>query len=295
MKLAAIDIGSNAARLLITEVTKTKDDKPYFDKLVFVRVPLRLGFDVFEKHKILKSKQAMLLATMKAYQHLLEVYKIKKYYVVATSSLREARNAKQIIKKVKKETGIPIHVISGQEEASLLIENHVAEKLPKGSAYLYIDVGGGSTEVSYYAHGSCAFKKSFDIGTIRILQSSVNQKAWNDMRQFISTRIKKNMRVIAIGTGGNINKVLSICKDQKMNNLSLHHLDQLFKKLSILSVDERMVQYNLRRDRADVIVPALTIYIEIMRAANCTNIIVPKIGLADAIIQHLYLAGIKNK
>ncbi len=288
MRLAAIDIGSNAARLLITEVIQD-NGKPQFNKLNLVRVPLRLGFDVFEKKSISPEKEQMILNTIKSYKYLLEAYDVKHLKACATSAMRDASNAAEIIQKVKDETGIEIEVISGDVEATLIYENHVAENLDKEHSYLYIDVGGGSTELTFFADTKLMFKESFNIGTIRILKNQVQEKTWDEMKDFIKKGLKGHDNdVIAIGSGGNINKVFSLSKRKEGKPLTLELLKDYYKELSIFTVDERIRIYKLKEDRADVIVPALLIYVNVMRWANAQEIYVPKIGLADGLVQHLY-------
>lgn len=288
MKLAAIDIGSNAARLLISEVTKQQKQDPVFNKINLVRVPLRLGFDVFETGEISKAKVKMLMQTLKAYQHLLEAYEIKHVYACATSAMRDARNSKDIIRKVKLETGIEIKVISGQEEASFIYENHVAENLDSDHSYLYIDVGGGSTELTFFADGKLVSKESFNIGTIRLLKNQIKEKTWDDMKDYVKKNIKSALPSIAIGSGGNITKILSMSRLKEGKPLSLDLLKDYYKELSSVSLDERMRLFGLKEDRADVIVPALLIYVQIMKWASIDEIYVPKIGLVDGLIHHLY-------
>ncbi len=288
MKLAAIDIGSNAARLLISEVTKQPKQDPVFNKINLVRVPLRLGFDVFETGEISKPKVKMLMQTLKAYKHLLEAYEIKYVYACATSAMRDARNSKDIIRKVKLETGIEIKVISGQEEASFIYENHVAENLDTDHSYLYIDVGGGSTELTFFAGGALVSKESFNIGTIRLLKNQIKEKTWDDMKDYVKKNIKSALPSIAIGSGGNITKILSMSKTKEGKPLSLDLLKDYYKELSSVTLEDRMHLYGLKEDRADVIVPALLIYIQVMKWANIDAIYVPKIGLVDGLIHHLY-------
>ena len=288
MKLAAIDIGSNAARLLISEVTKQPKQDPVFNKVNLVRVPLRLGFDVFETGEISKPKVKMLMQTLKAYQHLLEAYQIKHVYACATSAMRDAKNSKDIIRKVKLETGIEIKVISGQEEASFIYENHVAENLDSDHSYLYIDVGGGSTELTFFANGALVAKESFNIGTIRLLKNQIKEKTWDDMKDYVKKNIKSELPSIAIGSGGNITKILSMSKTKEGKPLALDLLKDYYKELSSVDLEDRMHLYGLKEDRADVIVPALLIYIQVMKWANIDAIYVPKIGLVDGLIHHLY-------
>ena len=205
MVLAAIDIGSNAARLLITEVTPDQNAKPCFNKLNLVRVPLRLGFDVFENKQISGEKQEMLMQTMKAYRALMEAYKVEALKACATSAMRDAENAKDLLRRVFAETGIDIEIISGDMEANLVYENHVAENLDKDHSYLYIDVGGGSTELSFFANGVLVHKNSYNIGTIRLLKNKVRESDWEFLIDSIKSVTKGHKAVVAIGSGGNMN------------------------------------------------------------------------------------------
>ena len=288
MRLAAIDIGSNAARLLIAEVTQDKEGKNQFNKLNLVRVPLRLGFDVFEKGEISKEKRGMVLQTMKAYGHLINAYGVTNVIACATSAMRDARNSADLIRKVKMETGLEIEVISGDLEASIIYENHVAEHMDTEHSYMYIDVGGGSTELTFFADSKLIFKQSFNIGTIRLLKDMVDEAKWNEVKDFIKIKTKGFKKIVAIGTGGNINKVFSLSKKKDGRPLSLDLLKDYYKEIASFSLEDRINIYKLREDRADVIVPALQIYINIMRWSDADEIYVPKIGLADGLIQHLY-------
>ncbi|RYG01069.1 MAG: exopolyphosphatase [Chitinophagaceae bacterium] len=289
MRLAAIDIGSNAARLLISEVVPGENGKPQFQKLNLVRVPLRLGFDVFENGVISPEKEQMILDTMFAYRHLLAAYRVDHLKACATSAMRDAKNAAAIIEKVKKQAGIQIEVITGDAEASFIYENHIAENLNKDQSYLYIDVGGGSTELTFFAESKMIFKRSFNIGTIRLLKNQVDDFLWDEMKDFVrrETRNYTN-NIVAIGSGGNINKIFSLSKRKEGKSLNIETLKDYFKEFSSFPLKERMRIYKLREDRADVIVPALMIHINVMRWADITEIFVPKIGLADGLIQHLY-------
>jgi exopolyphosphatase/guanosine-5'-triphosphate,3'-diphosphate pyrophosphatase len=288
VRLAAIDIGSNAARLLITDVISGPQDVPDFIKTVLVRVPLRLGFDVFDKGEISPAKVEKIIKTIKSYKLLLDVYEVKHLKACATSAMRDARNAADIIKKVKAETGIEIEIISGDQEASFIYENHIAENMTSDESYLYIDVGGGSTELTFFSDGKMIFKKSFNIGTIRLLKNQVEEASWDEMKEFIRDKTKGFHHVTAIGSGGNINKIFSISKRKDGKPLTLELLRDYYKEFSNLSVSQRISLHKLREDRADVIVPALLIYINIMRWADAEEIFVPKIGLADGLIHNLY-------
>jgi len=288
LKLAAIDIGSNAARLLITEVTQPDGSKPVFTKMNLFRVPLRLGFDVFENSFISEQKKDMLIQTMKAYQHLMKAYQVNAVKACATSAMRDASNATDIIRQVKEQTGIDIEVISGDMEANLVYENHVAENMDKDHSYMYIDVGGGSTELSFFSNGILVFKKSYNIGTIRLLKNKVTEQDWDEMKDTIKAVTKGHKEVVAIGSGGNINKVFSLSKKKDGKPLPLELLRDYYRELEATTLEDRILKYNLREDRADVIVPALQIYINAMRWANSEEIFIPKIGLADGLIQHLW-------
>lgn len=288
MKLAAIDIGSNAARLLITEVTEDTDQKTIFNKMNLIRVPLRLGFDVFEHGHISDEKTYMLIQTLKAYRHLINAYQVVAIKACATSAMRDASNASDILAIVKIETGLNIEVITGDTEANLVYETHVAENMDSDHSYMYIDVGGGSTETSFFSNGRLAFKKSYNIGTIRLLKNMVTDADWDKMKNDIKDATRGQKDVIAIGSGGNINKVFSMSKRKEGKPLPLELLRDYYRELEAVPVDDRIVKYGLREDRADVIVPALLIYINVMRWAGAEEISVPKIGLADGLIKHLW-------
>lgn len=288
MKLAAIDIGSNAARLLIVEVSKDEKGNPIYNKVNLIRVPLRLGIDVFESGIISKQRIGMLMQTMKAYKHLLNAYEVPYLKACATSAMRDAKNSTDIIRKVKLETDIEIEIITGDYEAGIIYENHIAENLDKDHSYMYIDVGGGSTEISFFSNGVLTFKESFNIGTIRLMKNMVEEKQWDQMKDVIRSITKGQKEVIAIGSGGNINKVFSLSKRKDGKPLTFELLKDYYKELSNVTLDERIRLYNLREDRADVILPALQIFINIMRWANASEIYVPKIGLVDGLVKHLY-------
>lgn len=294
MRLAAIDIGSNAARLLISDVIVDAKGQPQFNKINLVRVPLRLGFEVFENGKISDDKKYMIVQTIKAYKHLLNVYKVSNLKACATSAMRDATNSDEVLKKIKTETGIDIHIISGDDEATYIYQNHIAENLDKEHSYLYIDVGGGSTELTFFSNGKLRYKESFNIGTIRLLKDMVPDSDWDEMRDHLRNNTKTAFPMTAIGSGGNINKVFSLSKRKEGKPLSLESLKDYLKELSSFNLEDRMRIYKLREDRADVIVPALQIYVNVMRWANINEIYVPKIGLADGLIQSLY-EELKNK
>ena len=287
MILGAIDIGSNAARLLICEVVKHGTEIE-FNKLNLIRIPLRLGFDVFEKGYIGFRKKKMLINTIDAFNALMKVYEVEHYIACATSAMRDASNSKEIIKEIKADTGIAIEVITGDLEAEIIYENHIAELLDPNKSYLYIDVGGGSTEVTLFHKAAVAFQKSFNIGTVRILTDKVDDAVWEDLKQALKEIGKNYSKMIAIGSGGNINKIFSMINSKNLKSIPIEVIREFHRVLDPMSVDERMHTYNLKRDRADVIVPALRIYANAMKWANIEEIHVPKIGLADGLINHLY-------
>lgn len=287
MILAAIDIGSNAARLLIVKVI-ISNNQTLFNKVNLVRVPLRLGLDVFQKAYIGQQRKAMLINTMQAYRHLMDAYGVEQFRACATSAMRDAQNSTEIIQEVQQKAAIPIEIISGDEEASLVFENHIAEKLSKDKAYLYIDVGGGSTELNFYVKGKQVYKNSMDVGTIRILNGQWQKEDWDNMKAEIKKELKSDLPITAIGSGGNINKLFSISKTKEGKPLSYRMLKSYYKQFSSLTVEERISQLHLREDRADVIVPALQIYTNIMRWTNASEIFVPKIGVADGLVRDLY-------
>ena len=294
MKIAAIDIGSNAARLLINEVIEPKKGKPEFTKLNLLRIPLRLGMDVFTNGEIGPEREKMVVDSMKVFSDLMKIYGVENYRACATSAMRDAKNGVKIREMVKKTSGIDIEIISGDEEASLVYENHVAEGLDKDFSYLYIDVGGGSTELTFYENGKMKYKNSFNIGTIRLLNNLVTEDHWKDMKEEIRKNINSKKAVVAIGSGGNINKVFSMSKTKDGKPLFLSGLKNTYKELSLLSVTERMAKHNLREDRADVLVPALEIFTKVMTWSDINKIFVPKISVADGLIHQIY-DGLKKK
>jgi len=287
MKIAAIDIGSNAARLLINEV-RISNRKPEFIKLNLLRIPLRLGMDVFTMGMIGEEREKMVIDSMKIFSDLMKIYKVDHYRACATSAMRDASNGNEIIKQVRETSGINIEIISGDEEATLVYENHVAEGLDKEFAYLYIDVGGGSTELTFYENGNMIYEKSFNIGTIRLLNNLVTPENWQEMKDAIKENIVSKKPIVAIGSGGNINKVFSMSKTKDGKPMTLSHLKKVYKEFNELSVEERMTKHTLREDRADVLVHALRIFNNVMSWSDINRIFVPKISVADGLIHNIY-------
>lgn len=294
MKIATIDIGSNAARLLIVDVVVNKQRIAEYEKVNFARLPLRLGFDVFETGKIGKEKTKVIVNAMKAFQSLLTFYDVKHLKACATSAMRDAKNSKDIIKIVERETGIKIEVISGDEEAVLINENHIADNMDTEHGYLYVNVGGGSTDIIFYVDGKMRYKKSIDIGTIRLLKNQVSESHWSYLKNQLKTHVKSSLPIVAIGSGGNINKVFSMSKKKEGKPLSIDTLKKYYNEFSSLSLEERMHEYKIREDRADVIVPALQIYIKVMQWSGIHDIFVPRIGLVDGLAHALYQDIVNN-
>ncbi|MFC4685792.1 exopolyphosphatase [Epilithonimonas pallida] len=294
MIIAAIDIGSNAARLLINEV-KPSNGKAEFTKLNLLRIPLRLGFDVFSNGKIGAERKQMVINTMKIFSQLMTMYKVDHYRACATSAMRDAKNGQEIIDIVKQEADINIEIISGDEEATLIYENHVAEGLDKDFAYLYVDVGGGSTELTFYENNKMKYEHSFNIGTIRFLNGLVSQEMWEEMKNEIKDKIKSKKPVVAIGSGGNINKIFSLSKTKDGKPMPVSVIKKYLKEMQNLSVEERMHYYQFREDRADVIVPALQIFNNVMTWAEIKHIYVPKISVADGLVKSIYYNLKKKK
>lgn len=286
--IAGIDIGSNAARILITNAIKYNKGHIDFNKLNLLRIPLQLGIDVFKNGEIGEKKVEKFIKTMESFKTLMEIYEVKHYRAVATSAMRDAKNGEYLAKQIKKKTGINIEIISGQEEASILYENHLSHYLVSGDRQLFIDVGGGSTEFTLYVDNTVVQKQSFNIGTIRLLNEQVNADYWQEMKSFVKQNIKGIQGLQVIGSGGNINKLFSMSKTKEGSPLSYRFIQQQFKKMEPLTTKERIHQFNLKIDRASVIVPAMNIYLSIMKWGDIKQIYVPKIGLADAIVKHLF-------
>ncbi len=294
--VAAIDIGSNAARILIKSVTKKGDElqfkKLQFKKLQFMRIPIRLGVDVFRNGKISEEREIALLRTTKIFRQLLILYNVDDYRICATSAFREARNGKKVLSLIRKETKLKIDVITGMEEARILRDTNYSMM----GNLLYVDVGGGSTELSFVREGELVESRSFDIGTLRMLNESVSPEIWQQMINTVTDITQGVENIQIIGTGGNINKLYRLApkQERKNNILKVSILSNLFKKMSVMDVEERMLHYNLRESRADVIVPAAQIFLMIADITKSEDIIVPTEGLADGIINELANSMLNN-
>lgn len=287
MKLGAIDIGSNAVRLLIVEVLE-EDGKQRTQKVSFTRIPVRLGDDVFEYGIISHHKAVQLGKVMKAFWYLMDVHKIAAYRACATSAMREASNAEDVIEMVKREAGINIDIIAGEQEADMIFGNFKTQKIDHSKSYLYIDVGGGSTELTVIKKGKRMKSESFRIGTVRMLQNQVAEKDWELARKWLKSVRKEEDRLTGIATGGNINRIYKMSRRAYGELITTSEIGEIYQTISGYTFEERMERLGLKRDRADVIVPASEIYLNMLEAANIEDVMVPRIGLSDGIILKLY-------
>lgn len=285
-RYAGIDIGSNGVRLLIMNVYVIKG-VPEFDKAILVRAPVRLGSDSFVKNEIQEDSINMLSEAMKSFYSLMKCYNVKKYRACATSALREAINCEEVVEKVFINSQIKIDIIDGKEEAEIIYQTQISDYIKDDKGYLFIDVGGGSTEVTYYHKGKARASQSFKIGTVRTLKNLVEHKEWQALEEYIQS-IKISEDTVAVGTGGNINTLFKKSQKPFGKPLTAKYIKDMYKTLKLMTVDERIIEYKFNPDRADVIVPALEIYYTIMKLAKTNEIYVPKIGLADGIIRTLY-------
>lgn len=284
MRYAAIDIGSNAVRLLIADIIENNRSVS-FRKNTLIRVPLRLGDDAFLDQRVSDKKISDLVKTMEAFRNLMDVYKVTDYAAYATSAMREAKNGSEIITSIKN-TGVDMEIISGQKEAKIIYGNH-AEQIDKNKNYLYIDVGGGSTELSLFSMGGLWASQSFNIGTIRMLDNKDTEETWMEMKNFLRENTRQFKIITGIGTGGNINKLYKLSDEKNNAPLTFGKLKSIYNYLSSFSLKDRINVLGLNQDRADVIIPACEIYLTVMKCANVKNIYVPTLGLVDGIIQSL--------
>ena len=279
--VAAIDIGSNGARLLIKNFfRKNSIEEPKISRVMYMRVPLRLGKDVFTLGKISKEREEKMREMLKAFKHIMRLNDVISYRACATSAMRDAENGDKVLKRLYKKTGIKVEIIKGQEEARLLCNNMI-----ENSEFAYIDVGGGSTEISLIHNGLLAHSKSYNIGTLRMLSGKVSQSAINEMKTDLSLYSKEIPDIHLIGSGGNINKLFKLTHTKKdAKEILVSEIRDIYEKLKPLSIEERIEQFGLKTDRADVIIPAAEIYMTAAEALGCTSIHVPNISLADSIV-----------
>jgi exopolyphosphatase/guanosine-5'-triphosphate,3'-diphosphate pyrophosphatase len=288
---AAIDIGSNAVRLLIKKVQDNENlVNKRLSKVMLLRVPLRLGFDVFSLGEVSDTKALKLRRLMKAFRQLMKIYEVTDYRACATSAMRDAKNGKLVIKRILKDTGINIEVIDGQEEARMIYNNHVECLEDRTGNYIYVDVGGGSTEINLLTNGELVQSLSYDIGTVRMLSNAVKEESWERMKEDLNRLMVDYQNINIIGSGGNINKLYRLAdkKDKKNLRLPVPSLQALYDALKPLVPEQRMEEFGLKADRADVIVPAAEIFLTIAGIVKAEYVHVPVIGLADGIIDSLY-------
>lgn len=293
---AAIDIGSNAVRLLIKEI-KEEQGNAHFSKVLMLRVPLRLGFDVFDIGKISEKKEKNMIQLMKAFRHLMKIYDVKHCRACATSAMRDAKNGMDIIKQIEKKTGVHIDIIDGQEEAKIIYNNHVEHMEDQKGNYMYVDVGGGSTEINLLSEGQLVCSRSYNIGTVRMLNNAVKDSEWERLKNDLAELAKSYPQTNIIGSGGNINKLYRLAdkKNKKKMTMQVSVLQELHTRLKALSLEERMEQFGMKPDRADVIIPAGEIFLTIANIIGASYIHVPVIGLSDGIIDELYLQNKNNQ
>lgn len=289
MIYAAIDIGSNAVRLLFSNVFKGEDGGVLASKITFIRVPLRLGEDVFSGGYIKEDSKVKLANTLQAFKQLIEIYETKNYYVCATAAMREASNVEDVLKYVKENVGIDIHVIDGLEEASIIRSAGGSFPNSPDMLNMFVDVGGGSTEISVIQGGQFLNSQSFQLGTLRILHGADTPEEWAKLDTWLSTFASHTGKINLIGSGGNINKITKLFGDNLRKTISANQLKKSCQQLGKLSLEKRMEKYNLRSDRADVILPAAQLFLHILTKIQAKSVIVPKFGLADGIVCKLFL------
>ncbi|SDX47833.1 exopolyphosphatase / guanosine-5'-triphosphate,3'-diphosphate pyrophosphatase [Lutibacter oricola] len=290
-KLAGIDIGSNAIRLLVCNViTDKKGKNPSFKKSALVRVPIRLGADSFIKGKISEENKERMLKAMEAFKLLMEVHGVKKYYACATSAMREASNGQEVAEEILEKTSIKINIIDGKKEAAIIFSTDISDIIEKDKSYLYVDVGGGSTEFTVFSEGKIINSKSFKLGTVRLLNYNKKEAKviWNDIESWVKENTANLKRLSLIGSGGNINKIYKLSGKPIGKPLSLIYMKAHYQFLKQMTYEERISELSLNPDRADVIVPATSIYLNAMKWSGGKKIFVPKIGLADGIVKSLY-------
>ncbi|WP_024769339.1 Ppx/GppA phosphatase family protein [Aquimarina macrocephali] len=294
-KYGAIDIGSNAVRLLISSIHEEKGKTTRFKKTSLVRVPIRLGEDVFKSGRVSSENITRMIDAMQAYQLLMKTHKVIRYKACATSAMREAENGEEVARLIKEKTGIQIDIIDGKDEAAIIAMTDLHELINTDATYLYVDVGGGSTEFTLYHNGNTIISRSFKLGTVRLLNNLVSDKVWKDVEDWIKESTRGYGKVSLIGSGGNINNIFKNSGKRMGKPLSFLYLSSYYKLLNSLTYEERIWQLNLNQDRADVITPATRIYLSAMKWSSSREIFVPKIGLSDGIIKSLYNEKLNNR
>lgn len=286
-KYAAIDIGSNAMRLLIMHVHQYRG-RTYYKKISLTRVPVRLGEDVFLKGKISQRNQKRMLHAIKSFYHLMQLHEVDDHMACATSAMRDSKNGKDLVEKVKAETGIEIEIIDGKREADIIYNTQIEQAVNPDKNYLYIDVGGGSTELTLLSNQQRQTSQSFNIGTIRILHDLVEHEEWERMKTWLKTYARPFDNLLAIGSGGNINRLYKMAGKTNWKNLKLAEIKKLEELLASYNYEERVTQLNLNTDRADVIIPASNIFLNVLRWSRANEVIVPKMGLSDGLVRLMH-------
>lgn len=291
-KYAAIDIGSNAIRLLVMNVVEQQGKEPQFNKSALFRVPIRLGQDAFTVGEISEENISRMVDAMKAYKLLMKVYKVEQYKACATSAMREAYNAKEVVDIIKKKADIKIDIIDGKKEAAIIAASDLHSFIKTERTYLYVDVGGGSTEFSLFSEGKMIASKSFKNGTVRLLNNMVNEVVWTEIEKWIKSITEGYEDITLIGSGGNINKIFKLSGKMQDKPLSYIYLNTQYQNLNSLTYEQRIAELALNTDRADVIIHALRIYLNAMKWSGANKIYVPKIGLSDGIVKAMYYGKI---
>lgn len=287
MKFAAIDIGSNAVRLLFCNVYEDKRETS-FKKAELIRVPIRLGEDSFLQGRISSAKEEKLVTAMKGFKSLMDVYEVADYRACATSAMRDAENRYDVVDRVRRESGIKIEIIDGKTEADIIYSNHIEEHLDKDTNYLYIDIGGGSTEITLFSKNKAVVSQSFNVGTIRMLHNRIDKEYWSYFKNWVREITAGYKPLVAIGSGGNINKLFKMTGRKPNKPLAVPKLRSLCELIESYSYEERIQVLGLNPDRADVIIPASKILLSVLKKAEIEKIIVPQIGLSDGIVHQLY-------
>lgn len=287
-KYGAVDIGSNAIRLLVVTVIEQEGNSPIFKKTSLVRVPIRLGAEVFLDGKISKISADRMVDAMTAFMLLMKTHNIKRFRACATSAMREASNGQEIAEMIKEKSGLTINIIDGNDEAALIASTDLKSLIQDDKVFLYVDVGGGSTEFTIFANGHNVATKSLKLGTVRLLENRVDEDIWNQMETWIKSETKGFEKISLIGSGGNINTIYKKSGKKIGKPLSYLYLSAYYKQLKSLSFEERITQLDMNPDRADVVVSATRIYLSAMKWSKARNMYVPKIGLSDGIVRSLY-------
>lgn len=293
-KIAAIDIGSNAVRMLICYVISSEDEH-VFQKNSYLRLPLRLGEDAFKNGVISNQKITLLTNAILSFKYIMKVHEVKDYQIYATSALRESKNSKEVISIIKKKTGLNIELISGLKEAKLISKGNSLEQIDFNKIFIYVDVGGGSTELSILRKGADKISKSFKIGTVRLLNNLVDDSILMEIKHWLKSNIDIDDKIKLFATGGNINKIQSMTGSKSGKPISYLSIKDLSNILTELNYQERMVKFDLNPDRADVIIPALKIFISTMEFVKANKIFVPKVGLVDGIINEIFYENSSSK